>query len=89
MGRAGRKEAIQQFLLPFYLSTLSETPVLCSRQDFLYFFFHLATGRLPLTTDLSTQDRDRKYRADHSRRVKPEIEIKYIQCQLPTLRLSK
>lgn len=36
---------------------------------------------MPLTTDLSAQDEDRRYGADHSQRVRPEIKIiKYIQC---------
>lgn len=80
----GRKEAVQLFLLLLYLSIPAETTMLYSRQDFLFLFFYyyyLTGAKLPLTTDLSAQDEDRRYGADHSQRVRPEIKIiKYIQC---------
>lgn len=87
-GQAGRKEPFSTFSCLYSWALFQKHQ--CSALDkiFYIFFSRLATGRLPLAADLSAQE-DRKYRADHSWSVKPKIKIKYTQCQLPTLRLSK
>lgn len=87
-GTGREKGAIQHFLLLYSWALFQKHQ--CSALDkiFYIFFSRLATGRLPLAADLSAQE-DRKYRADHSWSVKPKIKIKYTQCQLPTLGLSK
>lgn len=96
-GQVGRKEPFSNFSCLYSWVLFQKHQ--CSALDKIFhiFFSCLATGRLSLAADLSAQEKDRKYRADHSWRVKPKIKIKYIQChkikyihcQLPTLGLSK